>query len=686
MNKLDNVNEKIWHVKTDIQENEDNLCFYENKADIDNTKKIHEWLVLLINNITSDLKLIKYNNFLFRIDENINEKEISNLSDITDDIHSLSNPYIKSIFSKLLKNIEHIIDLKSTYVLLEKWKEKLSIKSDIEKTLEKIEYKLSIVDSSIKSIEFNNNTFLSNELIKHSPLVEFYWNPEKWWAVEKVSENVEKLTWYNSKAFYDKDLNFEDLIHIDDIDRIRNEVVEYTINLWLEEYEQYYRIVCKDGEIKYIYDKTLVKYNGNNEITALYWFIYDISNQYVTDNNILNEKSLINDLNTKWNKNLILFNISNFNSILWLIWRDISNDVISEAILKIKEIFSWYKWSIYQISKTEFAFYQSPENYRYINKKPEIILTNIHKELNNIDVIVEGIIPIHLNFDVWGSFFDEDPLKNSYIALDKSKQTNNPEVFNISDSIIEKENIKNFLIWMSKIKNAINNNGEWFKVFLQEIKDNRNGSKKKYEALIRYEEENGDIISPYHFLEHINNSWLSSNILKIVIDKVIEFKLLNKDSSISININLSDIVNKDNIEYLNNAIESNWIDKWDIILEILEDSCLDEDMIETIIDIKSMWYKLAIDDFWVWCSNFERIIKIKPDYIKIDWSFIKNINTSKESLAIVSNTMNLAHVIGAEVIAEFVENWEIQKTINALWIEFSQWYHFSKPQNIDDIK
>ncbi|TLT02684.1 EAL domain-containing protein [Aliarcobacter cibarius] len=107
----------------------------------------------------------------------------------------------------------------------------------------------------------------------------------------------------------------------------------------------------------------------------------------------------------------------------------------------------------------------------------------------------------------------------------------------------------------------------------------------------------------------------------------------------------------------------------------------DYDLVSEFIDnAKSKGCKIAIDDFGSGYSNFEYLVKLKADYIKIDGSLIKNINSQKESYIVVLTIVNFAKQMGIKTIAEFIENEEIYKTINDLGIDFSQGYYFSSPK------
>lgn len=95
--------------------------------------------------------------------------------------------------------------------------------------------------------------------------------------------------------------------------------------------------------------------------------------------------------------------------------------------------------------------------------------------------------------------------------------------------------------------------------------------------------------------------------------------------------------------------------------------------------VKAYGCKIAIDDFGTGYSNFEYLLKLKADFIKIDGSLIKNIDKDILSEKVCRNIVNFAKDLGMKTIAEFVENESILQKVKELGIDYSQGYYFSAP-------
>ena len=107
-----------------------------------------------------------------------------------------------------------------------------------------------------------------NFIVNHSPAYAFLWLREENWPVEYVSENVFYLLGYDSEDFLSGEILFADTIHPDDLERVNNEI-DKNLELGITEYNQEYRLVTKNGDIKWVDDRTWVR---KNEKGILYYF------------------------------------------------------------------------------------------------------------------------------------------------------------------------------------------------------------------------------------------------------------------------------------------------------------------------------------------------------------------------------------------------------------------------------
>ena len=227
--------------------------------------------------------------------------------------------------------------------------------------------------------------------------------------------------------------------------------------------------------------------------------------------------------------------------------------------------------------------------------------------------------------------------------------------------------------------------------YYQGIHDNELGTIHHYESLMRIKDEDGKIYYPGEFLDVARSyGLLYDSISKIMIEKVFNQFRNYPQLSVSINLGLRDIKNDDVTEIIYDNLSSvNHPENF--VFEILENEDVEayEDLVSFVDKIHSLGGRISIDDFGSGYSNLQHIVSIKADFIKLDGSIIRNCHVDRES-------ENLVALMGAwkdlasrklSIVAEYVENKEIQKKLIMYGIDYSQGYLFSKPSpQIGEVK
>jgi EAL domain-containing protein (putative c-di-GMP-specific phosphodiesterase class I)/GGDEF domain-containing protein len=220
--------------------------------------------------------------------------------------------------------------------------------------------------------------------------------------------------------------------------------------------------------------------------------------------------------------------------------------------------------------------------------------------------------------------------------------------------------------------------------YFQAIMDNSNDRVVKYEALMRIFDKKGRILMPNIFIHKAKKCRLYNKLMEILIDKIIIY-ILKYKIHVSINLDYTDILNPLIKKNLLSKIKSNNIGKY-LTLEILESEKVNNfDMVNNFInEIKKLGVKIAIDDFGTGFSNYENILNLNIDYIKIDGSLIKKIDEDIylnliKSIVLFSKEQNI------KVVAEFVSDLKILRYVKNIQIDYSQGYYIGKPKSIQEL-
>lgn len=225
--------------------------------------------------------------------------------------------------------------------------------------------------------------------------------------------------------------------------------------------------------------------------------------------------------------------------------------------------------------------------------------------------------------------------------------------------------------------------------FYQPIYDNKLQKITKFECLARLlDSQNNRVLYPFDFLEQVRRMGFMRSITYSIINNSFQ-TFSSNDLEFSINITEEDIRDTQMIDYIRNRCQKYKINPSRIIIEILEDIEFDDDdlIVNNILILKDMGFKIAVDDFGYANSNFGRLIKMQIDYIKIDGRFIKNMDSNPISHKIVRSVTEFAKNIGVQCIAEHVHSKTTQNLAKKLGIEFSQGYFIGEAvshPSIDD--
>jgi EAL domain-containing protein (putative c-di-GMP-specific phosphodiesterase class I) len=290
--------------------------------------------------------------------------------------------------------------------------------------------------------------------------------------------------------------------------------------------------------------------------------------------------------------------------------------------------------------------------------------------------VIEGI-EIVLTITVGVARLSDRVLEHATAALKLAKrQRHSLELF----SFESKHEQENNIAWYKRIKEAIEESR--IVPYFQPIVDNQSGMIIKYEALMRLIDEDGSVVSPYLFLDIAKKTKLYPELTKIMIEKVVDvFKTSNLP--VSLNLSTQDLVNPELADYLERTISDNGVGQL-MIFEILESEGIENySSVSAFVDrFKAIGCHFAIDDFGSGYSNFDHLLKLNIDTLKIDASLIKNLPHDRNAQIFVKHICDFAHEMGINVVAEFVANEEIFKRVKEIGIDASQGYFFYEPSAV----
>jgi len=395
--------------------------------------------------------------------------------------------------------------------------------------------------------------------------------------------------------------------------------------------------------------------------------------------NLKNRYALQEDIKDCDFVSVALVDIDSFDDINELYGFSTGNLVLIETANILNEFANKYNVTVNRIHGNVFSV--TDKRMMGFSKYDQFIneLSTLFK--NRAILIEELDIEIFIDVTLGISIAQEEPLKTAGIALKKAKK-NNQRFFVYNNELDTKEIIEKSILWREKIKCALKDNT--VTPFYQPI-FNKDKEIVKYETLMRIkdldEEGNDTYLLPYLFLDVAVKTKQYLQLSNQVISKALS-DLNRTDKQISFNLSFKDILDIDFVESLDKNLDKiDSVNKERIVFEILEsDHIADYTILEDFIEkYRNQGIKIAIDDFGTGYSNFAHILKIRPDYIKIDGSLIKDINTDKNSYEMVKSIIEFSKALNIRVIAEFIHSQEVFDLVSELGVDEFQGFHLGKP-------
>ncbi|TGL44208.1 sensor domain-containing protein [Leptospira perdikensis] len=279
-------------------------------------------------------------------------------------------------------------------------------------------------------------------------------------------------------------------------------------------------------------------------------------------------------------------------------------------------------------------------------------------------------------------------LKNSDMAMYKAKELGrNNFKFYTNELILRSE--KRLYIENS-LRKAIQNDELllYFQPKMSTITNQVCGA----EALIRWKHPERGWVPPVEFIPVAEDSGIIERIGDWVLEEACRLKTEWKKQNlpsfpISINVSGKQLARANWSHRVQSTILQYNINPEEIELELTESSIMEnpEKSIEAFEYLSGLGIKVSIDDFGTGYSSLSYLKKINADVIKIDRSFVIDLELNEDDRVICKAIINMAHSLGMEVIAEGVENAAQKDLLHDLGCHMIQGYLYSKPLPADEF-
>lgn len=321
---------------------------------------------------------------------------------------------------------------------------------------------------------------------------------------------------------------------------------------------------------------------------------------------------------------------------------------------------------------------------------------------NLIEVI--NAIRFHSNENVYrigvsiGMVLFSDPdrsagqlLSDADIACYAAKSEGRNQIFVFENAKTYSGEYSRNILMVNEIQEAIEHNR--LVLYCQKVVSTKpaQSTTQSYEILIRIITEKKKIIDADSFVviaEQFNlmaiiDRWVLSHIFECYDKQLAALE----GGLFSINISANSLNDPSFLPYLLGLIKKSALPPERLCFEITETAAMSRisKTMEAVSAIQEIGCKIALDDFGVGLSSFSYIKNFSVNIIKIDGSFVKNVVHAEVDKTIVQTMNEMAHRLGMQTVAEYVENQEILKVISEIGVDFLQGHAIGKPEPLSKL-
>ena len=385
-----------------------------------------------------------------------------------------------------------------------------------------------------------------------------------------------------------------------------------------------------------------------------------------------NRNRLMEEIGVATHPTLMLVDINAFRTYNAMYGEEVGNQILVRFVAIVQSYADRYDLSAYRSGGDTFALFEPECSDAHLCEK--IAAEFIRYIAQHAIDITFYDLSIQIDVTVGIARGRETLFEKASMALKRAKETQKP--YQAYDDTCDYNQVyQHDLQWKKLIEKALEE--DRVVIFLQPITDAEQCI-VKYEALVRIR-NNDTIYSPAQFLDIAKKFKLYAQLSAAVVEQ--SFALAQSDGcSISINISIEDIENDAFVRRIIEDLTRLNIAQL-ITFEILESEYVQdyEQTIAFMNDVQHLGCKVAIDDFGSGYSNFAYLRRLRPDFLKIDGSLIRDIHTDKNAQIIVKSINHFAHSLGIVTVAEFVHSEDVFAQLKQLGTDYYQGYYLGKP-------
>jgi len=525
------------------------------------------------------------------------------------------------------------------------------------------------------------------------------------WDIEK-NEVIRSSRWKNMLGLEDWEMGpeleaWKERIHPEDVSRVLSDLEKY-MNGETSQYVNEHRLLCKDGSWKWILARGMVvDWAPDGRPLRMVGTHTDISKLKESENlvwkqanfdqltELPNRRMFYDRLAQEIKKSnrldlplaLLFLDLDHFKEVNDTLGHDRGDQLLQEAARRINHCVRDTD-TVARLGGDEFIIILSElDDLNSIDRIAHAILCKLSEsfKLGEDIAFVSASMGITLYPSDASSI--DNLLKNVDQAMYSAKASGRNRISYFTPSMQQAAHQK--MLITNDLRLALH--GKQLQVYYQPIIHLASGAIEKAEALLRWHHPQRGMVSPAEFIPIAEETGLIMEIGDWVFEQsMVQVKKWQQQRGSHFQIS----VNKSPIQFKNeSSTHDHWLDYMkqlglvgqSLVVEITEGLLLDtsQNVSKKLLAFRDAGIQVALDDFGTGYSSLAYLRRFDIDYIKIDQSFVRNISTQPDDLALCESIIAMAHKLGLSVIAEGIETEEQCALLKAAGCDYGQGYWFS---------
>ncbi|BAV34054.1 diguanylate cyclase [Sulfuricaulis limicola] len=237
--------------------------------------------------------------------------------------------------------------------------------------------------------------------------------------------------------------------------------------------------------------------------------------------------------------------------------------------------------------------------------------------------------------------------------------------------------------WLQRLHVALEQHD--FVLHYQPVIEVASGELSHYEGLIRMTQTNGELIPPGEFIPIAERTGLIARVdymaMEMAFSQLAALDAQGLNIKLAVNISAAHLGDDALFRWLENVFAEDTALPARLIFEITETTAVHNiARAKAFMEpLRALGCRFALDDFGVGFTSFTHLRSLPVDTVKIDGSFVRDLASNPENQSLVKAMTEVAHSLGKQVVAEFVESAEILEILRALGVDYAQGYHIGRP-------